>query len=129
MSAYAFFLFLIAALLIACALILFLPARRSRRQPGPPTNPQRTGPLLREDERYWYGGLFYYNPDDPDPFIPKRYGWGWTVNFGHPMGKLFLAIMVGLILLPIVLYALFPDLPSYGCHPSGCSRPAFPPLP
>ncbi len=125
---YEFFLVLIAALLIGGALILFLPALRSRRQPGSPTTRQRTGPVSRDDDRYWYGGLFYYNPDDPAPFIPKRYGWGWTVNFGHPMGKLFLAIMVAMILLPIVLSVFFPNLPSYGCHPSGCSHPLFPPL-
>lgn len=129
MSAYEFFLVVIAALLIASALILFLPAQRSRRQSGSPANRQRTGPVFRDDDRYWYGGLFYHNPDDPDPFIPKRYGWGWTVNFAHPMGKLFLAIMIALILLPIVLSALFPNLPSYGCHPSGCSHSPFPPLP
>lgn len=129
MSAYAFVLLLIAALLLAVILILFLPAQRSRRQPGPPTNPQRTGLLFRDDDRYWYGGFFYYNPDDPDPFVPKRYGWGWTLNFAHPMGKLFLAIMVGMILLPVVVAIFFPDLPSYGCHPSGCSHPLFPPLP
>jgi uncharacterized membrane protein len=129
MSPYAFFLLLIAAVLIASALILFLPTQRSHRHPGSPTNRRRTGPVFRDDDRYWYGGLFYYNPDDPDPFVPKRFGWGWTLNFAHPMGKLFLAIMAAMILLPVVLSIFFPNLPSYGCHPSGCSHPLFPPMP
>ncbi|HEX8035042.1 MAG TPA: DUF5808 domain-containing protein [Ktedonobacterales bacterium] len=129
MSPYEFFLLLIAAVLIAGILILFLPTQRPRRQPGPLADRQGTEPLFRDDDRHWYGGLIYYNPDDPEPLVPKRYGWGWTVNFAHPMGKLFLAIMVGMILLPVMLTVLFPNLPSYGCHPSGCSHPLFPPLP
>ncbi|MGZ3676333.1 MAG: hypothetical protein ACXVCO_18675 [Ktedonobacterales bacterium] len=120
MSAYQLFLLLIFGLLIAVALVLFLPTQRSRRQPGSPADRQRTRPVFRDDDQYWYGGLFYYNPDDPDPLIPKRYVLGWTVNFGHPMGKLFLLIMAGLVLLPVVLAIFFPGLPSYGCHPSGC---------
>jgi uncharacterized membrane protein len=66
--------------------------------------------------------LTYNNPDDPTVFVPKRYGIGWTVNFGQPLGKLFL---IG-TLLPLVLRilgVLFPRtglIHSYGRHPSGC---------
>ncbi len=51
----------------------------------------------------WIGGLFYYNPDDPALFVEKRYGLGWTVNFGHPQARL---ILLGLLLVPLVLSLL-----------------------
>lgn len=51
----------------------------------------------------WIGGLFYYNPEDPALFVEKRYGLGWTVNFGHPQARL---ILIGLLLVPLVLSLL-----------------------
>lgn len=102
----------ILALLIAGVLFVFLPAQRS------PTPPDADS---RDDDRYWLGGILYYNPDDPDWLVPKRYGLGRTLNLGHPIGKL---IMVGLLLLAValtLLAALVPGFSSYGCHPfSGC---------
>ncbi len=121
MSAYDLFLLLILGLLIAAALVLFLPAPRSRTQPAPPADHQPIRPIFRDDDQYWYLGVFYYNPDDPDPFIPKRYGIGWTVNFAHPVGRLVLVVMFVMILLPVALALFFPGLnSSFGCHPSGC---------
>ena len=75
--------------------------------------------MYRDDDRYWYGP-FYNNPGDPAVFVPKRFGLGWTVNFGHPRGKL---VMIGTLLLPLVLLILNLLLTggsSSGCHPSGC---------
>jgi uncharacterized membrane protein len=77
--------------------------------------------VYRDDERYWWGGVIYYNRDDPDALVPKRYGWGWTVNFGHPAGKVFLVFMALLVLLPVFLLLLGVRLPAVGCHPAGCS--------
>jgi uncharacterized membrane protein len=115
------FLLLIGGLLIALVLVLFLPTQRSRTKARTPADRQRTGAVFRDDDRYWYGDFLYNNPDDPDPFVPKRYGLGWTVNFGHPVGKL---VLIGTLLLPLVLAllgVLFHGLiHSYGCHPSGC---------
>ncbi|MCX4458013.1 DUF5808 domain-containing protein [Streptomyces sp. NBC_01340] len=54
----------------------------------------------RDDDRYWKGGLIYVNRDDSSVFVPKRFGIGWTVNFGRPAGILALlaltAVSVGL---------------------------------
>lgn len=41
----------------------------------------------------------YHHPDDPAVFVPKRYSLGYTVNWGHPLGKLF---MIGLVLLALL---------------------------
>jgi uncharacterized membrane protein len=40
------------------------------------------------------GGLFYYAPEDPAVFVPKRLGIGYTVNFGRPGGWLFLGALL-----------------------------------
>lgn len=118
-------LLLVCWVLIAIILVLVLPNPLSRTKARVRADRRCPSTMFRDDDRYWYGGIFYNNPDDPDPFVPKRYGLGWTVNFGHPMGKLFLiAILLGLALPLVVaiLGALFPGLiHSYGCHPSGCT--------
>ena len=51
-----------------------------------------------DDDRYWKGGLFYFNKNDPSIFVEKRFGVGWTLNFGHPIGYLFLFGPIILIL-------------------------------
>ena len=122
MSAYELLLALIFVLLLAALLVLFLPHPRSLTRARRPADSSFDGPVYRDDDRYWYGGIVYYNPDDPDAVVPKRYGFGWTVNFGHPLGKLFLLIMIGMTVLPVALAIVAPGLNStYGCHPSsGC---------
>lgn len=114
------FIFTIFGLLLVMALALFLPHPRALSRARRPIDRQATDTVFRNDERYWLGGLFYYNPDDPNPLVPKRFGFGWTVNFGHPFGKLFLLIILALILLPVVLAVLGVHLTPVGCHPSGC---------
>ena len=115
------FVLLIGGLLIVLVLILFLPTRASRRKADTPADRDLTSAIFRDEDRYWYGGFFYNNPDDPAVFVPKRYGLGWTVNFGNPRGKL---LLIGTLLLPLgvaLLGVLFPGLiQPHGCHPSGC---------
>jgi uncharacterized membrane protein len=54
----------------------------------------------RTEDRYWKAGLLYVNPDDPALFVEKRFGVGYTLNFGRPASW----IMVGaLLLVPLVI--------------------------
>lgn len=112
--------FVLFGLLLALAIALFLPHPRSLSKNHRLAHRQLTGPIFRDDDRYWLGGLFYYNPDDPDPLVPKRFGFGWTMNFGHPAGKVFMLVILAMILLPVVLALLGVHLTPVGCHPSGC---------
>lgn len=119
MSTNWFLLLLIGGFFIAFILAVFLyfPTPRSRT----PADRFVTGTLSRDDERCWLGGGFFYcNPDDPAPLVPNRYLLGWTLNLGHPLAKLFLVIVVGLLLLPLALAIAQPGLPSTGCHAFGC---------
>jgi len=113
-------LLVICGVLVAVVLVLALPAPRSRRKANMPADRPLTGDVFRDDDRYWYGGVFYNNPDDPAVFVPKRFGLGWTVNFGNPRGKLF---MIGILLLPLVLLilnVLISGTAPSGCHSFGC---------
>ena len=56
------------------------------------------------DGRYWRAGLFYFNPGDSAVMVPKRNGFGYTLNFGRPVCWLILAaILLGPLLLPLLL--------------------------
>lgn len=56
-----------------------------------------------DEDQYWKGGLFYYNRNDPSIFVEKRFGIGFTLNFAHPAGYLFIFLIVLLILVPSLL--------------------------
>jgi uncharacterized membrane protein len=55
------------------------------------------------DAMWRMGGMVYYNPSDDAVLVPKRLGWGWTLNFGRPAawsylgGLLLLAAAVGVV--------------------------------
>ncbi|WP_234448077.1 DUF1648 domain-containing protein [Virgibacillus salexigens] len=59
----------------------------------------------RDDDRYWKLGQFYVNKDDPTIFIEKRFGIGWTMNWGRPISWVivigFILITLGIVLLTI----------------------------
>ncbi|RIV26143.1 DUF1648 domain-containing protein [Alicyclobacillaceae bacterium I2511] len=58
-------------------------------------NPGQDHPVVaRDDDRFWRGGLVYFNRQDPAWFVPKRFGIGWTVNFGHPLVWLALLLLI-----------------------------------
>ena len=50
----------------------------------------------------WLGGMFYINPEDPSPFVPKRAGIGTTINLGRPVGRTIGALII-LILAGVVV--------------------------
>jgi uncharacterized membrane protein len=120
MSVSGLIFLLIWGLLIVLVLVLLWHPQRSQRKANAPTNPQPTSGIFRDDDRYWYGGFFYSNPDDPALFVEKRYGLGWTLNFGHPQAKLvMIGLLVGILVLSI-LPILISGTAPIGCHPSGC---------
>ncbi|GAA4494940.1 DUF5808 domain-containing protein [Actinoallomurus oryzae] len=60
----------------------------------------RAGTVNRDDDRLYRLGIFYYNPDDPAVFVPKRFGFGWTLNLARPVtwligGLLLVMVLIG----------------------------------
>jgi hypothetical protein len=54
-----------------------------------------------------WNGMFYCNSDDPALFVPKRYGIGYTLNFGNPWSWAVLVLIFALALLPLAMSASF----------------------
>ncbi|MER2088830.1 MAG: DUF5808 domain-containing protein [Sporosarcina sp.] len=59
-----------------------------------------TGITDFDEDKYWKGGIYYLNKNDPSIFVEKRFGVGWTINFGNPIGYL---IVFGPILLILAI--------------------------
>ncbi len=58
-----------------------------------------------DNDVHWKLGVFYVNKQDPSIFVEKRFGVGWSINFGNPIGYLILFLPIVLLLL-ITYYTL-----------------------
>ncbi|MGC8771006.1 MAG: DUF1648 domain-containing protein [Brevinematia bacterium] len=59
--------------------------------------------ILRDDDKYWKLGIFYFNTDDPAVFVEKRFGIGWTSNWARPLSWV---LLIGLLVLMGVIIAI-----------------------
>ncbi|NEN07186.1 DUF1648 domain-containing protein [Diaminobutyricibacter tongyongensis] len=75
---------------------------------GPTDAPRPEAP---DDDRFWKAGSVYVNRADPALVVPKRFGVGWTVNLGHPVGIALAAVILLVVLGAIVWGA------AAGSHP------------
>lgn len=64
--------------------------------------------LDEQNLKYWKAGLIYNNPNDPDLWVKKRTGLGWTINFGHPHSFYILGAFV-LITAAVVVFSFIAD--------------------
>jgi uncharacterized membrane protein len=65
------------------------------------------GPTVnRDDDRLYRFGLFYFNPDDPSVFVPKRFGVGWTLNVARPVTWLIFGVVIAMGLIAPVVGAM-----------------------
>ncbi|MEK3933946.1 DUF5808 domain-containing protein [Sporosarcina sp. FSL W7-1349] len=55
-----------------------------------------------DEDRYWKAGVFYVNRNDPSVFVEKRFGVGWTMNFGNPLG--YVVIFVPLLIILLIAF-------------------------
>jgi hypothetical protein len=62
-----------------------------------------TGP--RPPDEAWKGFL-YSNANDPAVLVPKRYGIGYTLNFGNPWSWAVLIFVLLMAALPLVFSAM-----------------------
>lgn len=47
------------------------------------TSAASDGALSTDDDALWKGGIFYVSRNDPSVMVPKRFGVGWTLNWGN----------------------------------------------
>ena len=56
--------------------------------------------IENDDDKYWKIGMFYVNKNDPSIFVEKRYGIGYTINFGRIESILmFIALIVIIVVM------------------------------
>jgi len=62
--------------------------------------------MIETEPNDWKWGVFYFNPNDPRIFVPKRIKLlGWTLNFAQPVsiiitGGVFVLIILRMIYTP-----------------------------
>lgn len=57
----------------------------------------------RTPDECWRAGMFYVNPDDPAVLVEKRFGIGYTLNFGRPVAWILMAFILALVTVPLVI--------------------------
>jgi uncharacterized membrane protein len=82
---------LVVVLPILAAVVVLARNNRERDE-----GEEDTGLTHRDDDKYWRGGLFYINHEDHALMVPRRFGLGWTLNFGNPRTAMLLAGVVAL---------------------------------
>jgi uncharacterized membrane protein len=93
-------LVMVLPILTAVAVAVVVLAKNNRvRDEGE----EDTGLTHRDDDKSWRGGLLYINRDDRALVVPRRYGLGWTLNFGNPRVAMLVAGLLALIGLLITL--------------------------
>ncbi|MER7756491.1 DUF5808 domain-containing protein [Kitasatospora sp. NPDC097643] len=70
---------------------------------------ERTAVHWDDDDRWRVGGLCYVNREDPAVLVPKRFGFGWSLNFGNPR-SLFLLLPPALLGVLVISLNLLGDL-------------------
>ncbi len=67
----------------------------------------RRAPSSDAAEHYRLGGRIYINPEDPLLWVEKRFGIGWTLNFGNRWSWPVLALLLApVLLLPVLLFRI-----------------------
>ncbi|MGH9729481.1 MAG: DUF5808 domain-containing protein [Candidatus Acidiferrales bacterium] len=54
----------------------------------------------------WKAGIFYVNANDPALLVEKRFGIGYTLNFGRPAAWLFAVVMLAMAAVPLAIALL-----------------------
>jgi uncharacterized membrane protein len=60
----------------------------------------------RTTDQCWKAGMFYVNHDDPALLVEKRFGIGYTLNFGRPGSWLLAAAILAVAVVPLVIALL-----------------------
>lgn len=88
-----------ALVLVLSAFMFWLGQGGSRRAPAP----AGVAPVGdRTPDSAWVMGLFYVNRNDPALLVEKRFGIGYTLNFGHPLSWVLVGLALGAVVLALL---------------------------
>lgn len=82
----------LALVVLACVGVLMWMGQGGSRMASTGDAEPPTGD--RRPDEVWKLGLIYFNPDDPAVFVEKRFGIGYTLNFGNRLVWLALVLLV-----------------------------------
>jgi uncharacterized membrane protein len=68
-------------------------------------------------DKYWKWVTFYVNAGDPALFVKKRYGVGYTLNFGNRWSWLLLGLILVAIILPLSVPVFITLAIKHRLHP------------
>lgn len=92
----------IGFLIVTVAIFAYL--ARKVGQGGNRLKGQTDSPINRvDDDSHWIGGFFYFNKADPSIYVEKRFGMGYTLNFGNPISLVVMLAILLLIGLPLII--------------------------
>lgn len=83
--------------LIMTVIIWTVARAQVQLRPANVRDPRGARPDAVDDDQHWKGGLFYVNRDDPTLVVPRRFGLGWTINFGRPAGIVLTVLLLLII--------------------------------
>lgn len=96
----------IGLVILVMAVVISNVARaRVQLRPANVRDSRSPRPDAIDDDQHWKAGLFYVNRDDPSLVVPRRFGLGWTLNFGRP-GGVVITILLFLVLAGVVTATL-----------------------
>jgi uncharacterized membrane protein len=58
---------------------------------------------METPDKCWKFGIFYVNADDPALFVAKRYGVGYTLNFGNRWSWAIMVLILFAVTLPLLV--------------------------
>lgn len=93
---------LIPVLMVFGAAVLMLTTGQGGSRIGPKRPASAAHPY--DDDAYWKLGAVYFNPKDPAIFVEKRFGIGWTINYGQVKTWLILLGVIGVIVATTLLF-------------------------
>lgn len=93
---------LIPGLMVFGAAALMLTTGQGGSRVGPKRTPSASHPY--DDDAHWKLGAVYFNPKDPAIFVEKRYGIGWTINYGQVKTWVILLGVIGIIVATTLLF-------------------------
>ncbi|MCL6626075.1 hypothetical protein [Alicyclobacillus shizuokensis] len=57
----------------------------------------------RNKSRRWLRGIIHYDPENRKTFVRRTMGFGFTINFATPFGKVLGIVMILVIIAIVVL--------------------------
>jgi len=73
-----------------------------RHRKDEPTNQYSVNESEWDNPANWWGGFLYHSKRDDRLWVPKRFGFGYSINVGRPLGLAMAVATLALIIALII---------------------------